>query len=359
MKLFKCDHCGNPVYFENEHCERCGYALGFAPAADAMLSFDPDGAPPAGMRQCANAQHHVCNWLVEDDGDSDFCEACRHNRVIPDLTVPDHRDRWRAFESAKHRVFYSLRRFGLRAATRSEDPAFGLAFDFLAESPELGAPRILTGHDDGVITFNLKEADDSEREKSRFEMGETYRTVLGHFRHEIGHYFWDRLVKDQPALEPFRALFGDETAHYAHALHAHYSMGAPPDWQSAFISSYASSHPWEDFAESWAHYFHIVDTLETAASFGLRVNAKIVDAPSHSARIDFDPYCASIEQLIGAWLPLTFAMNAMNRSMGEPDLYPFILSEPAIAKISFVRDLVASQARRAAQPLDVEARAAA
>ena len=343
MKLFKCNHCGNPVYFENEKCERCGFALGFEPAAGSMLSFAFEAASPIGYRRCANAGHHVCNWLVEETSSSPYCVACKHNRTIPDLTLQYHIDRWRAFESAKHRVFYSLGRFGLQTVTRISDPNFGLAFDFLAESAVSGAPRILTGHDNGVITFNLKEADDAEREKSRFDMGETYRTVLGHFRHEIGHYFWDRLVKDQEPLEQFRALFGDETADYAQALQAHYAMGAPPNWQSSFISSYASSHPWEDFAESWAHYFHIVDTLETAAEFGLRLKAKIVNAPSHSAEIDFDPYRATIEQIIGAWLPLTFAMNAINRSMGEPDLYPFILSESAIEKINFIGDLIAAE----------------
>jgi hypothetical protein len=289
--------------------------------------------------------------LVTLDDGADYCEACRHNRTIPDLTVTANLERWRSFERAKHRVFYSLRRFGLQPVTRVADPAYGLAFDFLAESPVVGAPRILTGHDDGVITLNLKEADDAEREKSRSEMGETYRTLLGHFRHEIGHYFWDRLVKERPALDGFRSCFGDERADYAQALQAHYAMGAPPDWQARFISSYASSHPWEDFAESWAHYFHIVDTLETAATFGLRVRASLDGAPALNAEIDFDPYHAAIEQIIGAWLPLTFAMNAINRSMGEPDLYPFILSEPAIAKIGFVRDLIAAEGNFARESL--------
>ncbi len=352
MKLFKCDRCGNPIYFENEKCESCGAALGFDPVAGGMLSFDFEAAAPDGFRRCANATDRVCNWLVEQSDSNDFCEACRYNRTIPDLTVAGNLERWREFEGAKHRVFYSLRRFGLEPVTRIEDPAFGLAFDFLAESPAVGAPRIMTGHDDGVITLNLKEADDVEREKSRSAMGETYRTLLGHFRHEIGHYFWDRLVKNRPALDGFRACFGDESADYAAALQAHYSMGAPADWQTRFISSYASSHPWEDFAESWAHYFHIVDTLETAATFGLRVRAKLDNVPAMSAEIDFDPYHASLEQIIGAWLPLTFAMNAMNRSMGEPDLYPFILSEPAIAKIGFIRDLIASNSRRAMEKPD-------
>ena len=341
MKLFKCDHCGNPVYFENDKCESCSSALGFDPLVGRMLSFDVQSPAPNGYRRCANVQHRVCNWLVKLNDANDLCAACRHNRTIPNLTVAGNIERWRDFESAKRRVFYSLRRFGLEPVTRIDDPTYGLAFDFLAESPALGAPRVLTGHNDGVITLNLKEADDVERERNRSEMGETYRTLLGHFRHEIGHYFWDKLVKDRPALDEFRECFGDDRLDYSQALQAHYSMGAPPDWQTGFISSYASSHPWEDFAESWAHYFHIVDTLETAATFGLRVRANLGGAPALASEIDFDPYHASLEQIIGAWLPLTFAVNAINRSMGEPDLYPFILSERAMIKVGFIRDLIA------------------
>jgi len=339
LRLFKCDHCGNPVYFENERCETCGRGLGFDPFALTMRSYD-DSVVVEGYRMCANAEYKVCNWLVPADDAHEYCLACRHNRIVPDLSREENLARWRRFETAKHRVFYSVLRLGLNTVTRLDDPDHGLAFDMLAESPEMGAPRVLTGHDDGVITLNLKEADDVEREKSRSEMGETYRTVLGHFRHEIGHYFWDRLVKDTPQIEPFRDVFGDERADYQQALQAHYSMGAPADWQTQYISSYASCHPWEDFAESWAHYFHIVDTLEAAATFGLRVRAGSAAVPTMSAELDIDAYDAEIDQIIGAWLPLTFAMNTINRAMGEPDLYPFILSGAAIEKIKFIHALI-------------------
>jgi hypothetical protein len=39
---------------------------------------------------------------------------------------------------------------------------------------------------------------------------------------------------------------------------------SPANWQKSFISKYATSHPWEDWAETWAHYLHIMDMLETA-----------------------------------------------------------------------------------------------
>jgi hypothetical protein len=198
----------------------------------------------------------------------------------------------------------------------------------------------MTGHDEGVITLNIVEADDAERESRRVMMGETYRTLVGHFRHEIGHYYWDRLVRDGDQLEAFRAVFGDERQDYAQALQRHHSVGPSDDWQNAYISRYATSHPWEDFAETWAHYIHIVDALETAQAYGINVNANFLSAKQKTDR-GFDPYRAqSAEQLIRAWVPLTIAINGLNRSMGQPDLYPFVLSPPVMAKLQYVHELI-------------------
>jgi hypothetical protein len=251
-------------------------------------------------------------------------------------------------EIAKHRLFYTLLRLGLPLADRSQDPQ-GLAFDFLADRAEVedGAPRILTGHDNGLITINLAEADDAERERRRHSMGETYRTLLGHFRHEVGHYFWNVLIRDDPSIEQFRQLFGDERRDYGEALRAHYADGPKPNWQDEFVSSYAGSHPWEDFAETWAHYLHIVDTLETANAFGMRVRPRIRRGPDLAATVDFDPHHEEdVNRLIGAWLPLTFAVNALNRSMGQPDLYPFVLPQAVIVKLAFIHQRVHEAARQ-------------
>jgi len=172
-------------------------------------------------------------------------------------------------------------------------------------------------------------------------MDEPYRTLLGHFRHEIGHYFWNVLVRDDPSIEQFRLVFGDERQDYADALRRHYPEGPPGDWQDRFVTAYASVHPWEDFAETWAHYLHIVDTLETASAFGLKVKPKIGRGSELSTAIDFDPHEASdVNHLVDAWLPLTFAVNSLNRSMGQPDLYPFVLSPAAIGKLGFVHDRI-------------------
>ena len=206
----------------------------------------------------------------------------------------------------------------------------------------------MTGHAGGLITLNVAEADDPERERQRKSMGEPYRTLLGHFRHEIAHYYWDRLVADSPAIEEFRRLFGDEREDYPAALQRHYAEGPPADWSEHFVTAYASAHPWEDFAETWAHYFHMVDTLETALAFGLRLRPQVAKGAGLAAVIDFDPYIAEMDRIIDTWLPLTFAVNSINRSMGLPDLYPFVLPPPVIWKL----DLRARThpRRRAADP---------
>jgi len=348
MKLFQCQNCGQPLYFENTRCERCGLSLGYLPAREAMTALKPHAgagdpqlwralADAALYRLCANAAYDVCNWLVPAAAADSYCAACRHNRVIPDLSLPENLSRWRALEVAKHRLFYTLFQLRLPAETQAENPA-GLAFQFLADVGP-AQPRVLTGHVNGVITINLAEADDAEREHHRQQMGELYRTLLGHFRHEIGHYYWDRLIANSRHLEEFRRIFGDERHDYAAALDSYYASGAPADWSERFISAYASSHPWEDFAETWAHYFHMIDTLETAHVVGLAVNPKLPQSPG--AVFDFHPRDTDMNRLVEAWIALTFAVNSLNRSMGLHDLYPFVLGPGATAKLAFVHRLIA------------------
>jgi hypothetical protein len=283
--------------------------------------------------------------LIPAASPEQFCATCRHNRVIPDLSQVKNLALWRLMEIAKHRLFYTLLRLHLPTKTKSENPD-GLAFDFLADvdAPSSGIAPVMTGHANGVITINLAEADDAERERRRHQMREPYRTLLGHFRHEIGHYYWSRLVAGSVKLDEFRQIFGDERADYGLALQHYYATGAPADWPGRFVTAYAAAHPWEDFAETWAHYFHMVDTLETAGSFGLVVAPKT--SKGLAAHIDFDAHGADMEQLVDAWIPLTFAMNSMNRSMGLPDLYPFLLSPPVIAKLAFVHSSIQAQAGR-------------
>lgn len=356
MKLFRCQSCGQVLYFENTICERCSHRLGYLPDLENLSALQPhDGLwltlakPQRTVRLCENATHGACNWLVAATGDSALCLACRHNRTIPDLSVQDNVFCLRKLELAKHRLFYTLLRLGLKPKSRAEDPEGGLAFDFLAESPSPAGPKVLTGHENGLITIAIEEADDVERERRRTLMHEPYRSLLGHFRHEVGHYFWDVLIRDGGMLAPFREAFGDETQDYGAALAAHYENGPPVDWQENFVSAYASSHPWEDWAETWAHYLHIVDTLEMAAAFGLRVQPRVSQEETLMAEIDLDPYQSdSIQDIIDAWLPLTFAVNSLNRAMGNPDLYPFVLSPTVIDKLGLVHQMV----RAGRQPLN-------
>ena len=355
MKIFHCDHCGNLVFFENVHCLSCGHALAYAPDVADVLSLEAGddglwvpakrGAEGRRYRLCANYdRENVCNWAIPAADADPLCVSCRLTRTLPDLGVPGHKEAWFRLEVAKRRLVYALLGLGLPVVNKTVDAQRGLVFDFLAD----GETPVLTGHGDGVITINVAEADDAERERRRLQMHEPYRTLLGHFRHEIGHYYWDRLVLDDAArLAAFRALFGDERADYGAALRRHYDEGAPEQWQERFISAYATSHPWEDWAETWAHYLHMTDALETAAACGLSLRPRRADEPSLKLAGEERPR-SPFERKIDAWFPLTYVLNNLNRGLGLPDGYPFVLSAPVIEKLGFVHDIVLATAVPAA-----------
>lgn len=350
MKLFTCACCGNLVYFENTSCTRCGATLGFVPKATDLEALEAAGdglwravGSDRVYRMCANyAGQAVCNWMVEVDSDEPFCASCSLNRTIPDLSVPGNKELWHNLETEKRRLVFTLLRLGLPVVPRSRD-ASGLEFDFLADvEPSFSErDRVLTGHVRGLITLNIAEADPALRERMRGRMAEPYRTILGHFRHESGHYYWDRLIRDGQWLDPCRSLFGDERLYYAQALEQHYRNGPPPQWGDQFISAYASTHPWEDWAETWAHYLHIVDTLETAYQFGLSSHPRAGDSDALGVDHDFDPHnLDDFSLIIEQWLPLTFALNSLNRSMGHAHAYPFVLAPAVIEKLAFVHRVV-------------------
>ncbi|MDX5363604.1 MAG: putative zinc-binding peptidase [Pseudazoarcus pumilus] len=350
MKLFTCGKCGNRLYFDNTHCARCGTTQAFLPDRMQLLALEPTQGglwqpvgESGGYRLCGNYTDHMsCNWAVSAQDPERFCLACRLNRVIPDLGVAGNLELWRTLEGEKRRLVYSLLRLGLPVLPHGSG-AGGLGFDFLADtaSPAGVHESVLTGHRDGLITINIAEADAAERERIRDQMDEPYRTLLGHFRHESGHYYWDRLVRDTPWLEDFRRRFGDERSDYAAALQAHYDTGPPADWQQHFVSAYASVHPWEDWAETWAHYLHITETLETAWQFGLQIHPRAEHDGHAAVEHDFDPFREpDIAALLQQWFPLSFALNSLNRSMGHPHAYPFVLSPMAIEKLGFVHEVI-------------------
>lgn len=361
MKTFHCGRCQHHVFFENVKCESCAALLGFVPELSEVCAFEPAGdtagdssgialwrglnpsANGALFRQCNNyALENVCNWMIPADSPEILCPACSLTRTIPNLSQPDNRVYWYKLETAKRRLLFALSALGLNTDSRRTNPETGLQFEFL-EDGDMGA-KVLTGHDNGLITMNIAEADDSLRERMRAEMHEPYRTLLGHFRHEIGHYYFDRLVANTSWEAPFREMFGDERVDYAQALQAHYDNGPPADWDQSYVSAYATTHPWEDWAETWAHYLHIVDTVDTAAACGFKLDPKSDNEPSLT---EIEPVeNASFDKLMKQWFPLMYALNSLNRSLGLADAYPFTLSPKVVAKLRFVHKVIASAGAR-------------
>jgi hypothetical protein len=349
---YRCQ-CGRAVFFRNSQCLGCGAALGYEPELAQVRALQPgsdsrwrldgqkDSAPL--WRRCANFDSPAgCNWLVRAEETEKLCRSCRLNRTIPNLADADSGHWWRVIENAKRRLVSQLLGLGLPVKSKvTEDKERGVMFDFLRSTE--GGPRILTGHAAGLITLNVEEADDAKREQMRQDLHEPYRTLLGHFRHEIGHYYWDRLIAGSPWLEKSRALFGDERADYAAALKRNYEQGPPADWADRHISSYASAHPWEDWAESWAHYLHVVDSLDTALGFGLRGEDVEAAVEPFSVRDLYDPDAPDAQRvilLVNSWVQLTTVLNELARSMGQPDFYPFVMSRAVLRKLHFIQMVV-------------------
>ncbi len=347
MKLYTCSNCHSLIYFENNICLHCGYSLGFDSNSLSLVTLVSEGGNhflnisnrKERFRFCKNAEYGTCNWLIQESRAAEFCQACELNRVIPALNSNENLKRWKNIEIAKHRLVYSLLRLRLPVQKKIGNEESGIAFDFLADTS--AKDKVITGHDNGVVTLNIEEADEAARTRHKLDLGERYRTLLGHFRHEIGHYYWEVLIKNSDELEGYRSFFGNEEKDYAEALDIYYKNGAPPDWSEHFISPYATSHPWEDWAETWAHYLHLMDTLETAFSFGIRIQPDMVqDTKRIQASIQQDPYdMTDFSQIIKWWLPLTFAVNSLNRSMGHSDFYPFVISEPVVDKLKFIHEI--------------------
>jgi hypothetical protein len=292
-------------------------------------------------RNCANGeQFKVCNWMVPENDPNPLCVACRLNEVIPDLADGKNPGRWEKLELAKRRCIYTFLKLGLPIQGAANDNQPPLSFRFLQDQENL---PVKTGHANGIITVNVAEADDDEREHRRLQMHEPYRTLVGHLRHESGHYYWDRLIANSPHLKRFRELFGDETVDYDAALQTYYKQGAPADWPERTVSAYASSHPWEDWAETWAHYLHIMDTLETATSFGMSVDPdnNANNGSSKNSPIKFDERM-DFDHLLADWTPLTCALNSINRGMGLSDLYPFVIPPAVVGKLRFIHEVVGS-----------------
>ncbi|MCU1767775.1 putative zinc-binding peptidase [Pseudomonas protegens] len=364
-KLWSC-RCGQSLFFRNSQCLVCSAMLGYAPHLGLLSSLQPgpagdtwvlDAKPEAGaFRRCANLDTPAaCNWLLPAHLTDSLCVACKFNRTIPDLSIAENPERWRKVEIAKRRLVAQLLDLGLQVIPKGEDEQAGLAFDFIGVDLEGRAP--VTGHANGLITLDIKEADDAHREKIRAQMHEPYRTLLGHFRHEVGHYYWDRLIANSPWLEAFRSLFGDERYSYAQALERHYQKGAPAGWQQSHVSAYATMHPWEDWAETWAHYLHMVDAVDTALGFGMSARDVDLDYQPFPLSSLYDPQHPggpAFLAFVNAWIELAGMLNELSRSMGQPDFYPFILPPAVIAKLHFIHLVIQQEGGRADEVLSLD-----
>ncbi|MBK8394528.1 MAG: putative zinc-binding peptidase [Leptospiraceae bacterium] len=354
MRVYNCDVCSQLIYFENTLCVNCGYQLGYLPIKDSMSSIEflegnhwralTPQAEGAIFKKCKNyIIENVCNWMIPIDDHHEYCISCRLNETIPNLEIPENRVYWYKLEIAKRRLIYSLLRLGLPLQNKMENPESGLAFAFLSNEklPDLKeTKKVMTGHNQGKITLNIAEANDAVREKMRLDMNERYRTLLGHFRHEIGHYYWFLLIGNNPVLlNQCREFFGDENLDYDIALKHHYAEGPPADWQKTYISTYASSHPWEDFAESWAHYLHMSDAVETARTWGLSIKSKKI---RNTIDKNQENFTQSFEEMKEEWLHISTALNSLNRSMGMKDIYPFVWSDEILKKLRFIQMVIYS-----------------
>lgn len=357
MRKFHCTKCGNRVHFDNSICLGCGSHLGFDPLDLDLQAIEPTrdgifrkvsrGMGPVEMRYCGNAQHGVCNWLIPAEANTAMCRACSLNRLIPDLSWWSNIEAWRDLEKAKRRLVYSLLRF--RLPTDGGRSGIGpLTFDFVAGGQ--------MGHLNGVITIDISEANAVERERQRTHFDEVYRSLLGHLRHESGHYYWMLLVEAAGHIEEFRTIFGDERADYGQSLADYHSNGPRSDWATSFVSRYASAHPWEDWAETWAHYLHMVAVVDTAEALDMvprdmeprNMQPRLIEPRSAWTRLTAiwtrdrrdvhldEPF----ERLMQRWLPLSVALNSLNRSMGHQDFYPFVIPQPAVSKLAFVHRMI-------------------
>lgn len=344
MRRYQCA-CHNSIFFDNSQCIACGAELGFCPGCRQLVALIPTeagyqcGNPECGVGlvKCFNySEFGVCNrcLMLRTAIEEELCDCCRFNQTIPDLTINGNLERWRRLEAAKRRLFYDLDTLGLPYGAGNDLVDSPLAFDFKADAIPQGfywrrtgkGETVYTGHANGLITINIREADDVQREMLRVEMGESQRTLIGHFRHEIGHYYWDLLIKGK-LEEESRAVFGDhDRPTYAEALERYYQQGSLSDWQTRFISPYATMHPWEDFAETWAAYLDLVSNLDTAHHNGFGSEPDFLED--------------DLKTLVAEYQDLGIALNEINRSMGLLDVVPEIFVQPVVEKLEFIHRVV-------------------
>lgn len=344
MRAFACPACGRLAPFESQSCPSCSTLLGLHLPSRTLVAIPDDEVVVDGVRwhRCINWSWQ-CNWLVAEDSGSGQCAAGRLIRRRPESDDTIALEKLADASASLRQLLFQLLDLGLPVDSYRQRDG-GLAFDLL--SSRTSGQQVTIGHANGVITIDLAESLDAHREALRVRLREPYRTMLGHLRHEVGHYYENILVENGPLIDDCRVLFGDERASYSDAIARHYKFGAPEDWQQSFISEYATMHPWEDFAECFAHYLHITDTLATAAESGVMLRA---DLAAWAMRDDVAPrtsyHDADLDDILEDWQILSGVFNRVNRSMGKGDLYPFTIPQPVHEKLRFVHRVVTTAAR--------------
>jgi len=335
----RCPHCASFAFLDWHECEHCGATLGYRFSSLGFLQTT-DGIATEGdetWRHCAN-RDWGCNWLVADSENAARCFSCRLSRTLPPRDDTIAWEKLRDTGIAKRRLLVQLVELGL-PITPFYEAEGGLGFDLLSS---FSGTRVMIGHANGIITLDLAETVDDYRETLRMRLGEPYRTMLGHLRHEVGHYYQQVLLRDDASWDECRALFGDERTSYQDAISRHYAQGAPAGWEASFISEYATMHPWEDFAETFAHYLHITGTLATAAAAGVVLDASRVPGIVDEDVVPLSDYReAGVDRMLDDWHWLSLMFNRVNRAMGHRDLYPFTLEPPVVEKLTYVHELVA------------------
>lgn len=319
MRVYACPACGARLFFGALHCLGCGAAPVYDPERDAYAEGPP----------CANRDGIGCDWIA---GTSGFCRACAMTGTIPDLGPGENRRLWADTEAAKRWTLAALGRWGWY---RDADPGPRPVFHLLSETTSGGPEPVTMGHAAGVVTINVTEADPAERVARREALKERLRTLAGHFRHEIAHALFERLAARVGFVERFREIFGDEREDYGAALQRHYADGPPEGWRGRFITAYATAHPHEDWAECAAHAMHLTDMLDSAVATGLEGRGL--------PRPGTDVYA----RRAAAWVlaraaRLGIAINQINRSIGLPDPYPFVLTAGVRRKLAFAHRWLAA-----------------
>lgn len=380
MKTFKCSCQARQIlFFESSHCVACDRVVGLDDSFDKVEPYDLDevsgqyykvAKPKVRYQKCDNhANYKTCNGMVNmktfvpvEGKDEVLCFACRFNETIPNLSVVEHIPLWKKMEVAKRRAIYTLKALSLPLRNIQQDPEAGLSFDFTTDrdvndnfvSTLEGQKAVYTGHDCGHITINLAEANEVARSNTKLAMGERYRTLLGHFRHELGHYYFDKIIAGSPEKHALcKQYFGDDELDYQVALKQHYENGAPESWRDDFISEYATMHPYEDWAETWAHYMHIMDTLETAKHFSITGSTSQIATDTEEVgelSLPQDSYFfysqTSIVSILDTWIDFSVILNSLNRSMGLNDAYPFVLTKSVRTKLSFIHYAIHNKLNR-------------